>query len=152
MPLDCSCYTGPHLTIQQYNQKVNTNFSNLMASWLSIIYQKLCWKKYYLGNFAESLRHPSHPQIYLLPDQQRTSDHLLFKKKFNYWGTRVPQSVKCLTLDLAQVMISGSWDWAPHQAPRLAGILLKILSLPLPRHPPPAHALSEINLHFFFIF
>lgn len=36
----------------------------------------------------------------------------------------VAQSVKCLT----QVVVSGSWDWAPHRAPCLAGSLLEILS------------------------
>jgi len=57
----------------------------------------------------------------------------------------VAQSVKRPTLISAQVMISGSWDPAPRQAPRSAGSLLQILSLspsPLPRLAP---ALSRIN-------
>ena len=40
---------------------------------------------------------------------------LFIKKKINFEGTWVAQSVKCLPL--AQVMISGSWDRAPDQAP-----------------------------------
>jgi len=51
------------------------------------------------------------------------------------WGAWVARSVK--HLPSAQVMISGSWDGARHQASCSAGSLL--LSLPLPL--PTAHSL-----------
>ena len=41
------------------------------------------------------------------------------------------QSLKIWLLVLAQVMISGSWDWAPGCAPRSVGTLLQNFSLPL---------------------
>ena len=50
-------------------------------------------------------------------------------------------SVKCLPL--AQALISGSWDRAPHRALWSAGSLLLLLSLPLP--PLISHSLSQIN-------
>ena len=34
----------------------------------------------------------------------------LLKQNIILWGARVAQSVELQTLDLAQVMISGSWD------------------------------------------
>ena len=45
-------------------------------------------------------------------------------------GAWVAQSVKCLPS--AQVMIPGSWDGAPRQAPCSVGSLLLPLPLPLP--------------------
>ena len=61
-----------------------------------------------------------------------------FPYKSNSRGTWGAQSVK--HLPLAQVMISGSWDWAPREAPCPMGCLLLPLS---------AHALvlclSQIN-------
>ena len=56
-----------------------------------------------------------------------------------YGGTWVAQSVK--HLPLAQVMIPGSWDQAPHWAPFSEGSLLLPLPLPLPAAPP-AYVLS----------
>ena len=46
------------------------------------------------------------------------------------WGTWVAQSVK--SLPLAQFMIPGPWDGAPHLASWSAGSLLVPFSLPLP--------------------
>ena len=55
----------------------------------------------------------------------------------------VAQLVKHLVL--AQVMISESWDPAPHLALNLAWSLLKILSLPLPLPLPLVCSLSLSN-------
>ena len=66
-------------------------------------------------------------------------------KKWSSWGTWVAQLVE--HLPLAQIVISGSWDWAPHWAPGSAESLFLPLLLPLP---PPTCAVSlslsnEIN-------
>ena len=53
-----------------------------------------------------------------------------FKK--NYKGACVAQSVK--HLPTAHVMVPGSWDRAPHQAPCSLGSLLVPLSLLLPMY------------------
>ena len=63
--------------------------------------------------------------------------------KSHQWGTWVVQSVKHPTLGFGpghdyRVVIPGSWDWAPCQAPHSAWSLLKILS----PFAPPTHALS----------
>ena len=52
-----------------------------------------------------------------------------YKRKV-VWGTSLAQSVE--GLPSAQVMISGSWDEAPHWAPCSAGSLLPPLPLSLP--------------------
>ena len=53
----------------------------------------------------------------------------LMNIKQKSWDAWVAQWVK--PLPSAQVMISGSWDWAPHRALFLAGSLLPPLSLPV---------------------
>ena len=57
------------------------------------------------------------------------------------WGAWVAQSVK--HLPLAQVMISGSWDQSPHQAP--CSVLSGESASPSPSASPPALSLSLTN-------
>ena len=61
-------------------------------------------------------------------------------------GTWVAQSIKHLSLSSAQVVISESWNQAPHQAPCSVESLLLLFPLPLPPLVLPfSLTLSEIN-------
>ena len=66
---------------------------------------------------------------FLLAKERGTQVEEITKASWKGLWLWVAQSVKCLPS--AQVMISGSWDQALHQAPCSAGSLLLLLPLPL---------------------
>ena len=92
------------------------------------------FKKIFDYNYALKL---DLKQFFFLPNSKFTLLNLLtWSYLENYLGgASIGQSVKRWMLILARVMISGSRDWAPRQAPWSVRSLLGIFSRPLPLPP-----------------